>query len=75
LKAVSGGGDVNGRRTKSGEPWLSVGQDSVVSIATLYGLDGSGFESRWLRDFAHLSRPALGHTQPPVQWEPGLSRG
>jgi hypothetical protein len=47
---------------------------SSFSIATGYGLDGPGIESRWGRDFPHLSRPALGPTQPPVQWVPGLSR-
>jgi len=42
---------------------------------TGYGLDGTRIESRWGRDFPHLSRPALGPTQPPVQWVPALSRG
>ena len=40
----------------------SEGRDSSVGIATGYGLDGPGIESRWGRDFLHLSRPALGPT-------------
>ena len=47
---------------------------TVVGIATGYGLDGPGIEFRCGRDFPHLSIPALGPTQPPVQWVPGLSR-
>jgi hypothetical protein len=53
----------------------SVGRDSVVGIATRYGLDGPGIESRWGRDFPHPSRPTLGPTQPPIQWVPGLFPG
>jgi len=49
------------------------GPGSAVGIATGYGLDGPGIESRWGGDFPHLSRPVLGSTQPPVQWVPGLS--
>ena len=56
-------------------PMFKIGRGSSVSIATGYGLDGPGIESRWRRDFPHLSRPALGPTQPPVQWVPALSRG
>ena len=51
------------------------GPGSVVGIATGYGLHGPGIQSRWGRDFPHLSGPALGSTQPPVHWVPGLSRG
>ena len=46
-----------------------------VAIATRYGLDGPGIESRLGRDFPHLSRPALGPTQPSIQLVPGLFPG
>jgi hypothetical protein len=56
---------------------VCMGRHSVVGIATGYGLDGLGIESRWGRDFPRLSRPALGPTQPHVrvQWVPGLFPG
>ena len=46
-----------------------------VGVATRYGLDGPGIESRWGRGFSHPSRPALGRTQYPTQWIPALFRG
>ena len=55
--------------------YIQCGPGSSVSIATAYGLDDPGIESRWGRDFPHLSRPDLRPTQPPVQWVPGLDRG
>jgi hypothetical protein len=42
--------------------------ESSVGIAAGYGLDDPRIESRWGRDFPHLSRPALGLTQPALQW-------
>jgi hypothetical protein len=40
----------------------NVGRNSSVGMATRYGLDGPGVETRWVRHFSHLSRPALGRT-------------
>ena len=56
-------------------PASPVGQDSVVGIATRYGLNDPGIESRWGRDFPHPSRAAPGPIQPPIQWVPRLFRG
>jgi len=44
-----------------------------VTLATSWTVRGSNPGGR--RDFLHPSKPALGPTQPPVEWEPGLSRG
>jgi hypothetical protein len=41
-----------------------VGRDSIVGIATRYGLDGPGIESRCGRDIQHTSRQSLGLIQP-----------
>ena len=49
--------------------------DSPVGIATSYGMDGPGIESRWGRDFPPLSKLNLGYTQPSIQRIPGLYLG
>ena len=45
---------------------VGVGLSNVGGIGTVYGLDRPRIESRWGRDFPHLSRPSLGPTHPPV---------
>ena len=50
-----------------------MGRDSTVGIATRYGLDGPGIDSRWGRDFPQPSRPALGPTMGTGSF-PGVKR-
>jgi hypothetical protein len=68
-------GGVQSQYGHFGDEKSLMGPGSSVGIATGYGLDGPGIESRWGRDFPHLSRTALRPTQPSVQWVAGLSRG
>ena len=51
------------------------GPGSSVGIATELRAGRSVIEFRWGRGFPHLSRLALGSTQPPVKWVMDLSRG
>jgi hypothetical protein len=53
-------------------------RDSAVCIASGYGLDDLGVGVRvpvGSRIFSKSSRPALGPTQPPIQWVPGAFPG
>ena len=55
--------------------FIIVSQDSVVTIATRYRVDGPGIESWWGRVFPHLSSLSPRPTQPPIQWLLGHSMG
>jgi hypothetical protein len=75
LVAILGLAAQNLVATTKPEPWKSWvslqyssgNRDSSVGIATRYGLDAPGIECRWGRDYQHLSKSALGPTQPPIQ--------
>ena len=56
-------------------PYCNCGPGSSVGIATGYGLDGPGIESRWGARFFAPVQTGPGPTHPPVQWVPRLPWG
>jgi len=50
-------------------------RDSSIGIATHYGLDGAGIESRWAQDFrTRPDRPWGLPSLLPIQWVPVITR-
>ena len=54
-----------------GQKQLAMDWNSLAGIATRYRPDGQRIESR-CGSIPHPSRPALGPTQTPIEWVPGL---
>jgi hypothetical protein len=66
-RTATGIGDLHYKSNKNlKERRQSRVRDNVAGIATRYGLEGPGIESRWRRDFLHQFRPAVGTIQPPI---------
>jgi hypothetical protein len=55
--------------------YFGVSWNSLDGIAIRYGMNSPGIQSRWRREFPHLSRPAVGSTQPSIQCIPGPFHG
>jgi len=72
---MKGNSSSKSERCFENETVVNVGLDSVVSMATCYGLDSPGIESRLGARFSVSSGLAAGPTQPPVQTVPGFFSG
>jgi len=55
--------------------YILCGPGSSVGIATGYGLDGPGIESRWGARFSPPVQTGPGPTQPLVKWVLGVKGG
>jgi hypothetical protein len=53
---------------------LDLCHDISVGTTPRYRFDGPGIQSRWWRSFPQPSIPAMGPTQPTLQWVRGLLR-
>jgi len=71
---------VTNKKTESPATLLQCRRSSDTEVTKLFSIIYKSWTVRGSntgggRDFPHLSRPALGPTQPPVQWVPCLTWG